>query len=125
MNDGMTTWFDSSQTVLDGLPSLREAIQRMRTCIDRIDQGMDHSEARLTALERESEWKDESTHANESADGRESSTLVRVANKQTGEQPPDSLQTASKEELENLLQLVSEMGKTQIKISELIISFKE
>ncbi|KAI1351279.1 hypothetical protein F5Y01DRAFT_314928 [Xylaria sp. FL0043] len=105
MNDGITAWFESSQTVLDGLPSLREAIQRMRTCIDRIDRGMDHSESRLTALE--------------------SSTLVRVANKQTDEQPLDSLQTASKEELENLLQLVSEMGKTQIKISEIIISFKE
>ncbi|KAI0805514.1 hypothetical protein GGR55DRAFT_681074 [Xylaria sp. FL0064] len=105
MHDGITTWFDSSQTVLDGLPSLREAIQRMRTCIDRIDQGMDHSEARLTALEP--------------------CMLVCVTNKQTSKHPLDSLQTASKEELENLLQLVSEMGKRQIKISEIIISFKE
>ncbi|KAI0434844.1 hypothetical protein F5Y09DRAFT_337240 [Xylaria sp. FL1042] len=108
MADGITMALDSSQTVLDGLPSLREAVHRMRSCIDRIDQRMDQSEARLTALE--------------------SRTLVRVANKQTantGQHPLDSLQTASKEEFDSLVRLVAEMGKTQVKIREIVTSFTE
>ncbi|KAI3340876.1 hypothetical protein F4824DRAFT_496476 [Ustulina deusta] len=97
MTDGITAAFDSSQTILGGLQPLREAVRTMRNCIDRIDQRMDQSEARLTALE--------------------SNMVVRVANKQTadaGQQPQEPLRIASNEESDSLARLVAEMGNIRV-----------
>ncbi|KAI0975813.1 hypothetical protein F4678DRAFT_457164 [Xylaria arbuscula] len=99
----ITAAFDSSQSILGGLQPLRGAIRQMLDCIGRMDQRVDQFEARLTALGI-----------------RESSTVIRMANKQ---QPPDSLKKASGEELEGLMRLVKELGELQSKVEGIVTSF--
>ncbi|KAI1300444.1 hypothetical protein F5Y03DRAFT_397162 [Xylaria venustula] len=96
----ITAAFDSSQSILGGLKTLRATIRQMLDCIGRMDQRVDRFEARLTALE--------------------SNTVIRMAKKQP---PLESLQAASKEELESLVQLLKELGDLHSKVEEIVTSF--